>query len=500
MSESATSTDPSARALQMISCKKCNKLLHLHELNKEICSDCEIAPAIACRGCRKPIPKGHDSSHCPQCDEGRRSRWVTSDTLRSELGKQNDKLNALSEQQTNTSTLLAQILEKLNADSNNNNSKDLPSDVEPTAPLTSPRGSNDGHIMQSPRCSDSDEESGISYASPSYSELSMASDHESYRSGEIVKPSPGSAAAGSEQQLINLNSEDMEKQFKNTKLFSAGASEAFGLKLSKLQEESLGSVLLTETPAEIRSYKDSDRKDVPVHSSAEKFFNTLKINESINSYISQSREKKGEKKGKATIRTPILRAIEKDSYRVDVAVKMGLRHCVKAQWLLTDLKQKVSEGSQTEACDIVDKVFESLFTVGQQASRASVINNQNRRRVYLNELGLRDSLVDKAMILPMDKDGKQIFGGDSDIEAIITDFDAKDRQLNKATGAFKRPLQDNRQSSKQSDKYSYSYKRPRYDDGSRRAYPRNRSDNRNSNSSGNKNNASSSRGRGKRHF
>ena len=87
---------------------------------------------------------------------------------------------------------------------------------------------------------------------------------------------------------------------------------------------------------------------------------------------------------------------------------MGLRHCVKAQWLLTDLKQKVSEGSQTEACDIVDKVFESLFTVGQQASRASVINNQNRRRVYLNELGLRDSLVDKAMILPMDKDGKQI--------------------------------------------------------------------------------------------
>ena len=178
---------------------------------------------------------------------------------------------------------------------------------------------------------------------------------------------------------------------------------------------------------------------------------------------------------------------------------MGLRHCVKAQWLLTDLKQKVSEGSQTEACDIVDKVFESLFTVGQQASRASVINNQNRRRVYLNELGLRDSLVDKAMILPMDKDGKQIFGGDSDIE-VITDFDAKDRQLNKATGAFKRPLQDNRQSSKQSDKYSYSYKRPRYDDGSRRAYPRNRSDNRNSNSSGNKNNASSSRGRGKRHF
>ena len=68
----------------------------------------------------------------------------------------------------------------------------------------------------------------------------MASDHESYRSGEIVKPTPGSAAAGSEQQLINLNSEDMEKQFKNTKLFSAGASEAFGLKLSKLQEGEFG--------------------------------------------------------------------------------------------------------------------------------------------------------------------------------------------------------------------------------------------------------------------
>ena len=220
MSESATSTDPLVRALQMISCRKCNKLLHLHKLNKEICSDCEIAPAIACRGCRKPIPKGHDSSHCPQCDEGRRSRWVTSDTLRSKLGKQNDKLNALSEQQTNTSTLLAQILEKLNADSNNNNSKDLPRDVEPTAPLTSPRGSNDAHIMQSPRGSDSDEESGISYASPSYSELSMASDHELYRSGEIVKPTPGSAAAVSEQQLINLNSEDMEKQFKNTKVGS----------------------------------------------------------------------------------------------------------------------------------------------------------------------------------------------------------------------------------------------------------------------------------------
>ena len=71
----------------------------------------------------------------------------------------------------------------------------------------------------------------------------MASDYESYRSSVIVKPTPGSAAAGSGQLLINLNSEDIEKQFKNTKLFTAGASEAFGLKLSKLQGESLGSVL-----------------------------------------------------------------------------------------------------------------------------------------------------------------------------------------------------------------------------------------------------------------
>ena len=72
-------------------------------------------------------------------------------------------------------------------------------------------------------------------------------------------------------------------------------------------------------------------------------FNTLKINGSINSYISQAREKKGEKKGNAAIRTPILRDIAKESYRVDVAVKMGLYYCAKDQCLLTYLKQTVSE-------------------------------------------------------------------------------------------------------------------------------------------------------------
>ena len=113
-------------------------------------------------------------------------------------------INLMSCQNNKHVDLVAQILEKLNANANRNNIKDLSRDIELTA-NTHPPGR--GRVMTLIFCSPRRIlilTRNLEYSMPLHHNLSylwhLIMSH--IAPGYIVKPTPGSAAAGSEQQLI----------------------------------------------------------------------------------------------------------------------------------------------------------------------------------------------------------------------------------------------------------------------------------------------------------
>ena len=169
----------------------------------------------------------------------------------------------------------------------------------------------------------------------------------------------------------------MAEEFGSTKPYQVLEAKQTGLRLSALQSKAMDDILFAKDPESVRAFRDQDRRDLPVHTSASKYFKTLPAGKIVKQNLLQIREKRGDKGDK--LKYPMNKKVETQSFRQDQAIKLGLRHTAYAQWLLTSLKKDLKEslGAQNELMQEDSRVsllFNELFSLYvslQQGCRAS---------------------------------------------------------------------------------------------------------------------------------
>ena len=435
------------------------------------------------------------SSHCNKCESARSARWVTRESLDQFQLEQNNKfenlekiqtqiLQALSQgpymaptkQPVSTFTRSSQLAEALPPGSwqqRNLHSEALPPDVEAhthAAPLPGelprnrierhPRHDNDYDCQQYDDFGSEDYENHFSRSeSIAASDLDQ-SDNRSYCSKVETTTKTYKAlfldqvakASGVEEEEIISPNDMMGECFRSTKPFKIPVAKGF--KLSELQRSTCNSILFAKEPADMQAHdKYINSVGLAINKEDNKFFNPLVLNNEASDFVFLRKEKNIAEKGFYHKKSPLLIEVELDALKMDRCAKVGLKFAAYSQWLAALVKKSIvnAAGDNSALTDpegdifkLLDELFEMSQTQLEQFCRGSVLANNVRRRLALEELGLKKKPLEKARRLPTDVEGSTLFGSTTDetgekksIGGIIKEWADLTREVNKTAAAFK---------------------------------------------------------------
>jgi len=243
----------------------------------------------------------------------------------------------------------------------------------------------------------------------------------------------------------------MERAFAGCKVFSQGKQLAESLTLSVLQRNTISYFLKPPESGTVKAFSISESQSLPVAPEDEGFFKTPLINPEVAEYINVV---KGEAKGKHLL-NPQARLSEGVMFKVDQGARVGLKFSAYLQWLLSSVKETLvsSLGEDHVLCEPQSPLMSTLeeaFVVSQvpvkQFARVATLATTERRRLFLDELKLKEFPLTKALSLPVDTSEGKLFGRQSlpggrslGVDSIISQYSERATEVKKSVNAFKVP-------------------------------------------------------------
>jgi hypothetical protein len=261
------------------------------------------------------------------------------------------------------------------------------------------------------------------------------------------------------KEVVEQGVDPMRDMFGSSEAYKADKESKPGLPLSGHQRKLLEKVLQTDEPSKLKKIKVktgiSFEEDV-----FNDFLRTPVINPEAEDYLSyvnkpQKQASFAKGKGKPTYKNKLAKAIDVDLMSMDRLARGGIRQAAFGQWLTTTMKMllvsELGPGHELtredgELCKILNQLFQCADAQLDFFGRSAVMSTLARRKLFLNELALLEEPHNRAMDLPLDHQGRYLFGSyrdDNDnvvgFETIPPDFAKKMVSIREARAALKNP-------------------------------------------------------------
>lgn len=275
-------------------------------------------------------------------------------------------------------------------------------------------------------------------------------------------------------------SDEMERLFGGAKAYSASQPTEFSLPLSKLQEDTLSNILQPRSE-QGKAYIRAEDKQLPVQEEFKHLFTTPDLNQGLAEYLSVMSARQGKDK---QLLPPHAKTADRQLEKIDSGARVGMKYAIYIQWLISVIKKtlldQLHEDDSLRDPDgplmkCMEEAFNSSLVTTKQFGRVTNLSVTGRRQIYLDELKLKNFPQSALSELPVDTKNCLLFGSkeskdgkSQDVDGIISRYSDKTNELNKYSGAFRRPSNYVGESKKRknSDSGSKSHsakKRPRTD-------------------------------------
>jgi hypothetical protein len=215
-----------------------------------------------------------------------------------------------------------------------------------------------------------------------------------------------------------------------------------GLPLSDHQKGILRKVLHAEEPNKLKNINKQVKVGIPFEEDVfQDFLRTPVLNpaaEDYATYAVRSQSKRGSSSGarsssKSVFKDSFSKGVEKDLVDFDKSARNGIRLAAYEQWLITTLKLLLCselgpDHELTQKGGDLFRVFDELFKCSDRqletSAGAAAASTLARRRLFLRELPLREEPHTRALNLPLDHNGRHLFGTYLDDNDNVTGFDS----------------------------------------------------------------------------
>lgn len=431
------------------------------------CSTCEKSDQIRfCKNefCNMPLPKGFSGVACEKCRAKRDAKFVSREAFDTALQRQEEQFRAMQAQ-----TLL-QIKEMLSQ----KEPQLPPIPPKPQRPQPQREMIEEGEIPEdtiSVRCgSDTmfqDDESVDQDDSVSQVESSITDDTQSTDQQEFVRLIRKLAGEPEEEEQSDTDAlHRMFASFKNKK------EEALPLPLSQLQKDVLLKYL---QPKRFTTVCSKNIELLQLNKENQSFFKTPTPNPGLVEFIGAKRQADPKCLGsdkKKVFTNNSIKSCENALFQIDRTARAGAKTAVYGQWLLAVLKDTIMKdtGEEIPADSATGKILDELMNISiqslVQSCRTTTISVTERRRLYLDELGLSKWPLEAAQKLPTDTTGTFLFGKGIDekgeavtIDSIVESFSERYKSVRTSAPAFRMPFAPSNKSNKRQQNPPKSQKR-----------------------------------------
>ena len=241
------------------------------------------------------------------------------------------------------------------------------------------------------------------------------------------------------------DSDPMKQYFGDTSGYYKDKPKKRSLSFSDQQKRILNDILHTSEPQKIDiGFKGKKQGVDYVDEDYESYLRPLELNESAQVYLkyvkthpsgsntnSSSNQKHTTPKSEG-LKNQMAKEMAKDLEKIDATAKRGLRFAGFGQWLLTSQRILLEEELGTAhpllqkdsaLSRILVESFKTYNTLLSQFARISVLDSMSRRKLFMEEIAFDKIPKEQALKLPMDTNGKHLFGSSKDSEEKVTSFE-----------------------------------------------------------------------------
>lgn len=247
------------------------------------------------------------------------------------------------------------------------------------------------------------------------------------------KPDPGEESK---------DSDPMKQYFGDTSGYYKDKPKKKSLPFSDQQRRILDDILHTQEPHKTTAGFEGRRQGVAyIDEDYDAYLRPLELNKEAQVYLkyvtsqpssTSTTNQKPQPAKSEGLKNQLAKELVKDLEKIDVATKLGLRFAGFGQWLLTSQRIILEEElgaahpllqKDSDLSKVLVESFKTYNTLLSQFARISVLDCMSRRKLSMEEISFDKIPKEQALHLPMDSEGKHLFGSSKDADEKVTSFE-----------------------------------------------------------------------------